>query len=266
MSTPIDFKALAAPFPEEEIEWRIGQCGTKNQRVWAMCLAYVQARAIMNRLDDVCGPANWQITYQPSGNGFLAGLSIKVGEEWVTKWDGADQTDIESFKGGISSALKRAAVPWGIGRYLYKLEATFATIVDDRKGANWGKTKEGKEFYWIPPALPAWALPDPKKAKGNPQVRMTQPSPGDGAPNATFVFTMRVGQHARRNLPEIERLLGGLPQMVEWYESGEARADKKRAEGKMTEEEYKIWREDLDRVAQYIGQRELEMAKEEAPA
>ena len=47
-------------------------------------------------------------------------LSVKTEDGWISKEDGADDTAIESTKGGISDALKRAAVKWGMGRDLYE--------------------------------------------------------------------------------------------------------------------------------------------------
>lgn len=114
---------LREPFAADEIEWRIGQAGKSNGKPWARVLAYVTNRAIMDRLDDVCGPENWQNEYRagPEG-GIVCGISIRVHRgEWVTKWDGAENTEIEGVKGGLSGAMKRAAVQWGIGRYLYDL-------------------------------------------------------------------------------------------------------------------------------------------------
>jgi hypothetical protein len=84
--------------------------------------------------------------------------------DWVTKWDGAPSTDIEAVKGGLSNAMKRAGVQWGIGRYLYNLESNFVTLnpakPDDMAGWNrhYEKTQK-KSFYWKTPTLPAWALP-----------------------------------------------------------------------------------------------------------
>jgi hypothetical protein len=164
----IDYAKLAAPFDPSDIEWRIQQSGMKDGRAWGRVLAYVTSRAVMNRLDEVVGPGNWKVQYEfinvgEKYRGIICHLSIKIGDEWVTKCDGAEATDIESFKGGISSALKRAAVTWGIGRYLYKLESNWAQVVRER-GPNSHvakvKTDNGyKYFYWEPPELPAWALP-----------------------------------------------------------------------------------------------------------
>ena len=152
---------LTKPFPAKDIEWRVQSCGEKQGRIWAKVLAYVTNRAIMERLDSVCGPENWRNEFDPWTIGehaaVLCGISIKIGDEWITKWDGAENTEFEPVKGGLSSAMKRAAVQWGIGRYLYNLDTGWAQVVD--KGEHFAKTPEGKGFYWNPPPLPAWALP-----------------------------------------------------------------------------------------------------------
>lgn len=158
----INFKSLQDRFPAEEIEWRLQQAGEKNGRVWAICVPYVTNRAIQSRLDEVVGPGNWKNEFRPGPDGgVMCGLSVRVGEEWVTKWDGAENTDIEGVKGGLSGAMKRSAVQWGIGRYLYGLDETFAQVSDT--GSLRGKTKDGKPFRWDPPQLPKWALPEPKR-------------------------------------------------------------------------------------------------------
>lgn len=159
----MNLELLDEPFAADDIEWRIQQSGkTGAGKVWAMVLAYVTNRAIMKRLDDVCGKAGWKNEYRdiPNSGGVECGISIKVGDEWITKWDAAEQTQVEAVKGGRSGAMKRAAVQWGIGRYLYDLEEGFAQISTDKaQGWNWAKLKDNTTFYWLPPALPAWATP-----------------------------------------------------------------------------------------------------------
>ncbi len=158
------FKNLAQPFKEDDIEWRVQRCGEKNNKIWAMVLCYVTNRAIMNRLDDVIGAGNWKNYYEstPTGKGTLCGIAIRIKDEWVTKWDGAEDTAIEAVKGGLSGAMKRAAVQWGIGRYLYNLDEGYADICPD--GENYTSDKKlNKSFKWNPPSLPSWALPDVTK-------------------------------------------------------------------------------------------------------
>lgn len=162
----MNLEDLKKPFPAKDIEWRVQSAGNKNGKIWAMVLAYVTNRAIMERLDNVVGPENWKNEYKEwIGGSVLCGLSIKIEGEWVTKWDGAEQTDIEAVKGGLSGSMKRAAVQWGIGRYLYNLEATMATILEH--GEHFQAAKQGKyeAFRWNAPALPAWALPEGETQK-----------------------------------------------------------------------------------------------------
>jgi hypothetical protein len=154
-------KLLAEPFSASDIEWRIGRKSKAGDK--ASVLAYVTNRAIMNRLDGVVGIGGWHNTYQQwRGKGVVCGLSLFIGEDWLTKYDGADDTDIESTKGGLSDSMKRAAVQWGIGRYLYNLEEVWVPI------DQYGKFKD--------PPLPSWALPESEKAR-KPPPQSPPPTP-----------------------------------------------------------------------------------------
>jgi len=123
MNKTIDqiMKELKAPFKEDELEFRVG--ATNKDKSMGLALAYVEARAIQNRLDEVVGFNNWKVTYREVNGGFICSMSLRIDSEWVSKEDGAQNTDYESVKGGISSAFKRvAASGWGIGRYLYDVK------------------------------------------------------------------------------------------------------------------------------------------------
>ena len=129
---------------------------------WGVVLAYVTNRAIMDRLDEVVGPENWtnDFTQSPNG-GVLCTLGVRIEDGWVYKTDGADNTEIERVKGGLSNAMKRAGVQWGIGRYLYKLPRTFAIF-----GETGNKVKIDTEWYrWNPPKLEEEFLPPKTKTK-----------------------------------------------------------------------------------------------------
>ena len=84
-----------------------------------MAVPYVTNRAIQNRLDEVCGPENWYNEFKPwHSNGKkdsqLCGIAIHFeGKGFITKWDGAEDSDIEPIKGGLSDSMKRAAYQWG---------------------------------------------------------------------------------------------------------------------------------------------------------
>jgi len=156
----MDWNKLKEPFAPGDIEWRIQQSGFKEGKgPWAKVVAYVTSRAIQDRLDDVCGPAGWQTDLRTDAAGVICGIGIKCGDEWIWKWDGAPYSDIEGYKGGISGAVKRAAVQHGIGRYLYGLKVGWATFVDKHKGMYQSEIKGHGWHDWNPPDLPAWALP-----------------------------------------------------------------------------------------------------------
>lgn len=116
-----DFAALKAEFPRDAISWRCQTVSKNGDK--GLALAYIDARDVMNRLDDVCGPDGWQDRYEVHGSKTLCYLSIRVADEWITKADGAGDTDVEAEKGSLSDAFKRSAVKWGIGRYLYDVPA-----------------------------------------------------------------------------------------------------------------------------------------------
>lgn len=175
----MDLAILKRKFPEEDIEWRIGHARIDNQdNVRASVLAYVDARAVQDRLDEL-GTTNVKIEHLPviAGNelkGFLCTIGILASrdssriaiEEFVNKTDGADLTQIEGFKGGLSKALVRTASLWGIGRYLYELPRMNAVILDRwEEGAKKGRVQSRQggvsvDFWWKPPRMPRAFLPE----------------------------------------------------------------------------------------------------------
>jgi hypothetical protein len=110
------------------VKWRAG--ATTKDKKRCLALAYMDARDVFNRLDQVCGPDGWQsqVMLGPEGRA-TAGIGVRierddeVGFEWLWRWDGAGATAVEGEKGGISDAIKRAAVQFGIGRYLYNVDS-----------------------------------------------------------------------------------------------------------------------------------------------
>lgn len=131
--------ALAKPFAPEDLEWRLQNTIEESMR--GMAVPYVTNRAIQNRLDEVCGPENWYNEFKPwHSNGKkdaqLCGIAIYFeGKGFITKWDGAEDSDIEPIKGGLSDSMKRAAYQWGIGRVLYSLDTVWVDI--ERRGRSY---------------------------------------------------------------------------------------------------------------------------------
>lgn len=126
-------KKLREPFRKEELEFRVG--ATNNEKNMGLALAYVQVRAIQNRLDELFGVDGWTVSYKEISAGFICSLSIKINDRWVTKEDGAGMTEYESVKGGISNAFKRVASSgFGIGRYLYNAKKNWYPIRQQGRG------------------------------------------------------------------------------------------------------------------------------------
>lgn len=201
----MDLSKLKEPFPYDDIEWRLQQADKGKNGIWGKCLAYVTNRAICNRLDEVVGPENWKNEFKtgPDG-GVLCGLSIKVDGEWVTKFDGSENTNIEAVKGGLSGAMKRAAsTGWGIGRYLYNLEESWVEVTD--KGKYSGKTKSGEWFRWNPPKLEAWALPG---GSGKPDAAKTkQPAAKQSTPTPPSEENIKKCEELKTKLVDFEDII-----------------------------------------------------------
>ena len=103
--------------------------GKKNNKtgIQGKPLNYIDARQVMDLLDEVCEPQNWQCEYyELKGVLFCKiGIAVVLKDEsvaWVWKSDCGTESAFDPEKGEASDAFKRAAVKWGIGRFLYKEE------------------------------------------------------------------------------------------------------------------------------------------------
>ncbi len=160
---------LSVPFPASKIHWRVGSVTKKKDK--ATALAYLDARDVMDRLDTVCGVDGWKDEYTTEDPRYvrktkkdwntkqdehwleqicgrvICKLSIKDPKtgEWITKCDGAGETNVEGEKGGISDAFKRAAVKFGINRDAYRLGTQYVPIDQYKK-------------FTQTPLLPQWYL------------------------------------------------------------------------------------------------------------
>lgn len=198
MSTPIDLARLHDLFEPDDLGWKPIAVSKKTGK--ALVAAYVTNRAIMDRLDAACGPENWRNEFKAGPNGgLLCGISIRVARadgsaEWITKWDGAENTDVEPVKGGISSSMRRAAVQWGIGRYLYRLPNTWCEI--DERGRVSQTPALPPEFR---PARSGDATPPTRSGDGMPGSAPPHSRPSRRAPETPEAGT------PRRETPEAAR-------------------------------------------------------------
>lgn len=122
---------LTDPFPDEEIKFFV--TATNQEKTQGKVAAYADARAYMEQLDRVLGPMNWSTEYiihDQANKAVECRLSVRTEDGWVTKANigypneaqDADNAAKEPLKAAYSDALKRAAVEWGVGRFLYSLK------------------------------------------------------------------------------------------------------------------------------------------------
>jgi hypothetical protein len=146
------FKRLAAPFSPDLVQWKPQTFSEDKNK--ALAVAYLDARNIMDRLDEVLGPTNWQVHYSFEGNTIVCVLYFRnpdMEDEWLNRVGvSGKEDDANGPAGQATVSFKRAAVQLGIGRYLYGLKN------------QWVKAeKRGKNVYLKEtPKLPSDMLPE----------------------------------------------------------------------------------------------------------
>lgn len=141
----MNVKKLQEPFDIEKIKQRVGT--VKTDKTQAMVLNYIDSRDVMDRLDEVIGSENWQDEFYEVKNNLFCKIGIKLGDEWVWKGDVGTESNTETVKGESSDAFKRAAVKWGIGRFLYDIPSAWLNVYLRTDGKVGGFDKESIENY-----------------------------------------------------------------------------------------------------------------------
>ena len=147
------FEEFGKPFAASDVSWRLQY--VDKTKCEGFAVPYLDARAIADRLDSVVGQNCWKDSYTPWHNCTVEGkqkqsqlCTIYIYDEelkeWIGKTDGAEDSDIEPVKGGLSDGFKRAAVKWNIGRYLYGFEPVW--VKAKQRGSSYviDKSEESK--------------------------------------------------------------------------------------------------------------------------
>jgi hypothetical protein len=119
------FEILKAPCSPEEIEWKQQTKAEKDSKNWAIFVPYVNARALMQRLD-MAFDHFWSSETEYMGinkkgmDQYRCTIKVRVSNsDMITRTGWSEATDIEPVKGGESNAFKRAGTMFGFGRELY---------------------------------------------------------------------------------------------------------------------------------------------------
>ena len=149
-------KQLQEPFPLKDLEFRVAKAVKRR----VLILTYITSRAVMERLDSVFGIEGWQERYQILETGVTCTLSVNINEKIISKQDAAPFTKIEPLKGAYADALKRAAVKYGIGRYLYQLPEYWQDLLDHKPEGKHSHyySSDTVSGWWQNPVLPDWAV------------------------------------------------------------------------------------------------------------
>lgn len=127
----VDWQALRAPFDPAEVDFRPQRTFEKNGQRIGVIVAYIDARVVQDRLDAIVGPDHWSFEWTPlkvRDDGVVLSAKGTITIYSLSKSDIGDASDHEPSKGCVSDAFKRAAVMWGIGRYLYGLGVMYAPV------------------------------------------------------------------------------------------------------------------------------------------
>lgn len=124
--------ALSAPMP---YKWRV-QSFSKNKPL-AACVAYIDARDAMQRLDDVC-VYGWQRRHVEIKGHIYCEVGIVMPDGSVLwRMDCGTESNTEAEKGESSDSFKRACVNFGVGRFLYDLDIVYLPADAKKEGGNY---------------------------------------------------------------------------------------------------------------------------------
>lgn len=190
-------EALAAPFPPDKLGWKPQTVSGSR----ALAVAFIDARDVMDRLDQVVGPFGWRDGYVvlPDGN-VVCTLELRCGDgPFIPKSDTGGESDQkddgDKRKAAFSDALKRAAVKWGIGRYIYSLPSQWLDF-DPKSKQIVGTPKLPP---WAVPGNRAAATPDPRSRPAQTAQQPVEEKPAKGMP--------ATGEELERRLADKDQLL-----------------------------------------------------------
>ena len=139
-----ELSKLNVATPKDEIKYRPGSTFNWAEKKYARMLAYVDARYIQDKLDEIVGICNWSNKFHRDEKGILyCTITIKFMREdgvvdSVSKTDVGTESNVEQQKGEVSDSFKRCAVHFGLARDLYNLP--------DPKGFKYVAEMKGNKF------------------------------------------------------------------------------------------------------------------------
>jgi len=119
---------------EMPFHWKVQ--AVSKYKPTATCVAYIDARDAMDRLDEVLGIDGWRDEYFEIGGNLYCTVSVFLNDKWISKTDCGVESMMEKEKGQSSDAFKRACVKWGVGRFLYSKKVEYVNTNEKKSGSN----------------------------------------------------------------------------------------------------------------------------------
>jgi hypothetical protein len=129
-------------------KWRV-QSFSKF-KAQATCVSYIDSRDVQDILDASCV---WSDRYYSEGGLLFCEITIYADGREYKRTDTGSESNVDKQKGHSSDAFKRAAVKFGVGRFLYsqpmqrltadaiKTSSNYPNVIDDNGNKVWDLTK-----------------------------------------------------------------------------------------------------------------------------
>lgn len=193
------FKQIQEELKKEiPYKWRV-QSFSKH-KPQATCVAYIDSRDVQDVLDKHC---IWSDRYYSVNGMLFCEITIHADGIEYKRSDAGSESNVEAQKGQSSDAFKRAAVKFGIGRFLYskkmvylkadavKTSNNYPNVVDDNGKKVWDITKHINRFSNTPTQTAQTAPTDNRKWLTESQLNATLKATKEQAENVLKTFKMK---------------------------------------------------------------------------
>lgn len=140
--TAADVKKLNEPFPADKVGVKVQSLN--KLKTSAMLVCYLQHTDVYSRLDAVDPAWSAEVTHSytvTEASGSWTFVRVKLTVKGVSRENAGEGEDPKS---ATSDAIKRAAMLFGVGRYLYDTETVWVPYSADR---DYGKSWTLEEFH-----------------------------------------------------------------------------------------------------------------------
>tara|TARA_R110000851_G_scaffold8504_1_gene32667 strand:- start:552 stop:1220 length:669 start_codon:yes stop_codon:yes gene_type:complete len=129
-------------------KWRVQSFS--KYKAQATCVSYIDSRDVQDILDSSCV---WSDRYYSEGGLLFCEITIYADGREYKRTDTGSESNVDKQKGHSSDAFKRAAVKFGVGRFLYsqpmqyvtsdaiKTNGNYPNVIDNNGNKVWDLTK-----------------------------------------------------------------------------------------------------------------------------